>query len=367
MSEFDKSIAHEAHKLVHGHRAKDYGHPRFDFSAIAKVWTGLLQDLLKEDAHIDPYRIAVLMSGLKLCRLVKSPGHHDSRVDTIGYMLTMERLDEPEESVIQRAEHSMQEDLDDEENESLPTAQDLFPIKFSEVRVWFEAGESKYINGDVYTNTQASGTTIVFPFTPGTSVEIKPVPSGFPEFGTSEFDKRVEKVAAEQAKTGWVEPKCPAHGKEKCPACSQNPDPSKCQCGYIESTGMHWDTCPGRIRGILPTTAEEVAKLHPGKIHEVHGGDKDCWCGFKAKKTIPAFGTPEFDKLAEQVAAEQAKSWPKPEPEHSHLQQEPCVPGCPVFDAAKARNIDQINSTFGFTGEQVDIQRPPSTPWERND
>ena len=93
----DHGIAGEAHELVYGARAATYGHPRFDFTSIGKVWTGLLQDLLRDDVKIDAYRVAVLMTGLKLARLVKSPGHHDSRVDTIGYMLTMERLDEPEE------------------------------------------------------------------------------------------------------------------------------------------------------------------------------------------------------------------------------------------------------------------------------
>lgn len=94
----DYGIAGEAHGLVHGERVKSYGHPRKDFRIIAKVWSGLLQDVLKEGEEIDEYRVAVLMTGLKLARLVKSPGHHDSRVDTIGYMLTMERLDEPEQT-----------------------------------------------------------------------------------------------------------------------------------------------------------------------------------------------------------------------------------------------------------------------------
>ena len=94
MTDNDHGIAGEAHGLVYGARAATYGHPRVDFSIIAKVWTGLLQDLLKEGAELDPYRVAVLMTGLKLARLVKSPTHRDSRMDTIGYMLTMERLDE---------------------------------------------------------------------------------------------------------------------------------------------------------------------------------------------------------------------------------------------------------------------------------
>lgn len=89
-------IAGEAHSLVYGERAKTYGHPRKDFTIIATVWTGLLRDLLKDGAELDAHRVAIMMTGLKLARLVKSPGHHDSRVDTIGYMLTMERLDEPD-------------------------------------------------------------------------------------------------------------------------------------------------------------------------------------------------------------------------------------------------------------------------------
>lgn len=115
MTDNEHGIAGEAHGLVYGARAKTYGHPRFDFRIIAKVWSGLLQDLLKDGAELDEYRVAVLMSGLKLCRLVKSPQHKDSRVDTIGYMLTMERLDEPIEEELSRADAACaaDDDLDD--------------------------------------------------------------------------------------------------------------------------------------------------------------------------------------------------------------------------------------------------------------
>lgn len=99
-SQLEGSIAAEAHGLVHGDRAKSYGHPRYDFAIIAKVWSGLLADKLKPGEELDPYRVAILMSALKLCRLVKTPTHHDSRVDTIGYMLTMERLDEEEQHAV---------------------------------------------------------------------------------------------------------------------------------------------------------------------------------------------------------------------------------------------------------------------------
>ena len=116
----EDSIASEAYGLVHGKRAKTYGHPRTDFKIIAKVWSGLLRDLLQDGAELDEYRVAILMTGLKLARLVKSPDHRDSRVDTIGYMLTMERLDEPTDEELARADAAAVADDDLEEEAPAP-------------------------------------------------------------------------------------------------------------------------------------------------------------------------------------------------------------------------------------------------------
>lgn len=46
--------------------------------------------------------------------------------------------------------------------------------------------------------------------------------------------------------------KCPAHGRRYCRPCSRNPGScvgERGGCGYWSATGMHWDTCPNRIRG----------------------------------------------------------------------------------------------------------------------
>lgn len=279
----DHGIAGKAHGLVYGDRASTYGHPRKDFTIIAKVWTGLLQDLLQDGAELDPYRVAVMMTGLKLARLVKSPGHHDSRVDTIGYMLTMERLDEPEEvdwdkvklvsptledirlQELARADAAaaLDDDLDDE----LPTAATLKPYTFP-----FKQDASD-------TNVFSQKTLWAYTY----------------KEAQAEFDQWNEDRLSELVH-------CPAHGRANCEACSQNPDPSRCQCGYFEATGMHWDTCPGRIRA-FPASVPRNAQT---RVHEVHGGDKPCWCGHGR----PKFGTPEFDAKCEEIAAEQAKDWP---------------------------------------------------------
>lgn len=50
-------------------------------------------------------------------------------------------------------------------------------------------------------------------------------------------------------------PQCVAHGAVACAVCSLNP--SSCagdspECATFSDTGMHWDTCPNRVRGVQP-------------------------------------------------------------------------------------------------------------------
>lgn len=47
-------------------------------------------------------------------------------------------------------------------------------------------------------------------------------------------------------------PTCSAHGEMACDLCSLNPGScatDSWQCTTYRETGMHWDTCPNRIRG----------------------------------------------------------------------------------------------------------------------
>lgn len=56
-------------------------------------------------------------------------------------------------------------------------------------------------------------------------------------------------------------PTCAAHGDTACDLCSLNPadcaDPEG-PCSFYRDTGMHWDSCPNRIRSY----ADAVARLH---------------------------------------------------------------------------------------------------------
>lgn len=48
---------------------------------------------------------------------------------------------------------------------------------------------------------------------------------------------------------------CPAHGDRYCALCARNPadcaEGDSGGCGYWLAYGMHWDTCPNRVRGPL--------------------------------------------------------------------------------------------------------------------
>jgi hypothetical protein len=74
----------EACALVNGTRQDDYGTPRSNYEGIAKVWSGILNPILKRD--ITPDEAALMMVGLKLQRQAQKH-KRDNLVDAHGYLL----------------------------------------------------------------------------------------------------------------------------------------------------------------------------------------------------------------------------------------------------------------------------------------
>lgn len=73
----------EAQRLVRsGERQAQYGHPSEDFARTAQQW------------GMHPIGVAIRMIQLKLSRLMSRGWHRDSVVDTIGYAICMQRLEE---------------------------------------------------------------------------------------------------------------------------------------------------------------------------------------------------------------------------------------------------------------------------------
>jgi hypothetical protein len=77
-----ESILHEAHRLTHGDRNKDYGHPLDDYSKNAGAINALFKHKLRED--FTAADVALIMVVVKLSRQVNRP-KRDNMVDAAGY------------------------------------------------------------------------------------------------------------------------------------------------------------------------------------------------------------------------------------------------------------------------------------------
>ena len=87
-----RNVLKEADAIVNGQRQTDYGDKRQNFAQIAMIWQGILATKLQKEAAITPEDVALLMIGVKMARLAKSPDHYDSIMDIAGYAACMDTL-----------------------------------------------------------------------------------------------------------------------------------------------------------------------------------------------------------------------------------------------------------------------------------
>ena len=82
-----KAIAEGSTDALLAERAKDYGPPEINMTGIGLIWTAQLRNHWgMPDLPIIPGSIvALMMGGVKLNRLAKSPAHQDSYDDLGGY------------------------------------------------------------------------------------------------------------------------------------------------------------------------------------------------------------------------------------------------------------------------------------------
>lgn len=81
----------EANALVNGDRQAAYGSPRGSYTALAKVWSGILADKLKEDLTAED--TVLLLAAMKLRR--EAHKHkRDNVVDSHGYLLVLAHVRE---------------------------------------------------------------------------------------------------------------------------------------------------------------------------------------------------------------------------------------------------------------------------------
>lgn len=81
----EQSILQEAEELIHGDRAKAYGHPSKNFNNIAKGWSVIF------GKDITPEQVALAMIWVKVSRQLNTP-KRDNLTDIAGYAGTIEML-----------------------------------------------------------------------------------------------------------------------------------------------------------------------------------------------------------------------------------------------------------------------------------
>lgn len=95
------SLNQRADATINGPRQHEYGDTLQNFAQTAMIWQGILAPKLLPGAKILPEDVGLLMMGLKMSRLSKTPDHNDSVLDIAGYAgcidkLQLERIAEKE-------------------------------------------------------------------------------------------------------------------------------------------------------------------------------------------------------------------------------------------------------------------------------
>jgi hypothetical protein len=93
------NIMTEAESVIYGDRENTYGDPSKNLRAIADYWTVHLKHKYNFTGQLTTDDVCQLMVTLKQARLLNTPTHHDSQVDTVGYMGLMERVQNADRSV----------------------------------------------------------------------------------------------------------------------------------------------------------------------------------------------------------------------------------------------------------------------------
>lgn len=85
------NILEEANTIINGDREQTYGSPDKNLLLIATYWEAHINSKYNVNITLTVDDVCVMMILLKQARLANTPNHHDSMVDTVGYMALMDK------------------------------------------------------------------------------------------------------------------------------------------------------------------------------------------------------------------------------------------------------------------------------------
>lgn len=76
----------EAINTINGQRQDSYGNPEDSFERIANLWDAYLTGKYKSEIDLTAEDVALMMTLMKIARMMTGSGHRDSYIDAAGYI-----------------------------------------------------------------------------------------------------------------------------------------------------------------------------------------------------------------------------------------------------------------------------------------
>ena len=80
------SVLQEAIHTINGQRQDSYGNPEDSFERIANLWDAYLTGKYRSEIDLTAEDVALMMTLMKIVRMMTGSGHRDSYIDAAGYI-----------------------------------------------------------------------------------------------------------------------------------------------------------------------------------------------------------------------------------------------------------------------------------------
>ena len=80
------SVLQEAINTINGQRQDSYGNPEDSFERIANLWDAYLTGKYRSEIDLTAEDVALMMTLMKIARMMTGSGHRDSYIDAAGYI-----------------------------------------------------------------------------------------------------------------------------------------------------------------------------------------------------------------------------------------------------------------------------------------